>query len=359
MHYHVIMTKECNLRCSYCGGGSDTPPKEIQYSISDLKSFISKDSDPVISFYGGEPLLRIQKIERILDELPARFVLQTNGLYLDAIEPSYLNKFHTILVSIDGTDEVTDRERGKKVYDRTMRNVDTIRRTGFHGDLVARMTVAQNTDIYQNVRHLLSSGYFDHIHWQLNFSMFWQGYDDEKTKLEEWIDAYDSGISLLVDWWVGEMSLGKVRGLVPFIGVMSSLLSGERSDLRCGSGVDFFSIMPDGRISACPVSVDFDFSMVGSIYNNTPNSLCGKVEIGEPCLSCDVFHICGGRCLLVNRAQEMLRKDGLYNICKTVRHLVNELKDSVPQVRSLIGSGMISRCDFDYPEFNNGCEIIP
>jgi len=36
-----------------------------------------------------------------------------------------------------------------------------------------------------------------------------------------------------------------------FIAVMNSLLNGADSHLRCGSGIDFFTIMPDGRISAC------------------------------------------------------------------------------------------------------------
>lgn len=140
---------------------------------------------------------------------------------------------------------------------------------------------------------------------------------------------------------------------------MNSLLSGRRSRLRCGSGIDFFSIMPDGRISACPVSVDFDFSMMGSISKNTPGSLCDLVTVGEPCSSCDIFHICGGRCLFVNRSQELLRENGFALICTTVRHLVRELEDALPQVQALIENGSLSRSDFDYPELNNGCEIIP
>ena len=133
MHYHIILTKECNLKCNYCGGGSDTPPREIKYSIADLKSFLSSDSDPVIEFYGGEPLLRIETMKQVMDEIPGRFVLQTNGLFLHKIEPQYLGKFHTILVSIDGTREVTDRERGNGVYERVMDNVKLIRQNGFRG----------------------------------------------------------------------------------------------------------------------------------------------------------------------------------------------------------------------------------
>ena len=360
MHYHIILTKECNLFCSYCEGGSDTNPKEIQYSVADLKKFLSQDSDPVIEFYGGEPLLRPKAMNGIMDSIPGRFVVQTNGQFLDRIEPQYLAKLHSVLVSIDGTKEVTDKERGKGVYERATRNAGLIRQNGFRGDLVARMTVVQGTDIYENVRHLLDTGLFDHVHWQLSFSMFWEAGEETEPGIEEWIAEYNSGISSLVRSWVGEMGRsGRVGGIVPFIGVMNSLLSGKKSRLRCGSGIDFFSVMPDGRISACPVSVDFDFSMIGSIFKNSPSSLCDVVAFGEPCSSCDIFDVCGGRCLFVNKSQGLLREGGYPLICSTVRHLVKELNAALPEVRTLIEKGSVARSDFEYPELNNGCEIIP
>ncbi len=360
VHYHIILTKECNLFCTYCGGGSDTPPREIQYSVADLRTFLSRDSDPVVEFYGGEPLLRTKTMMRIMDVVPARFVIQTNGTFLDRIDPEYLAKFHSILVSIDGTKDVTERERGKGVYDRVTRSVQLLRQRGFVGDLVARMTVAQGTNIYENVQHLLGTGLFDHVHWQLSFSTFWEAGEDTEPGLAEWLRAYNSGISALVRLWVDEMSRSKrVLGMVPFIGVMRSLLSGERSHLRCGSGTDFFSVMPDGRVSACPVSVDFDFSMVGSIFDDGPASLPGRSTLGEPCTSCDILDVCGGRCLFVNRSQQLLRENGYSYICSTVRHLVSELQGAMPQVRANIEQGFVKRSDFDYPELNNGCEIIP
>jgi putative peptide-modifying radical SAM enzyme len=295
-------------------------------------------------------------MKKIMDAIPGRYVMQTNGLLLDKVEPEYLKKFHSILVSLDGTKEVTDRERGRGVYDRIMQNVKLIRQRGFRGDLVARMTAAQGTDIHENVLHLLNTGAFGHVHWQLSFEMFWEGAEP----VGEWISFYNNGISSLVEWWVSEMkSTGRVHGIVPFTGVMKSMLSGTNARLRCGSGVDFFTIMPDGRISACPVSIDFDFSIIGSIFNNAPRFLCDKVCVGEPCASCDIFHICGGRCLFVNRAQDMLRENGYAMICSTVRHLVRELQEALPQVKELIEKGAVKRQDFEYPEFNNGCEIIP
>ena len=362
MHYHIILTKECNLKCNYCGGGSDTPPKEIQYSIDDLKKFISLDENPILEFYGGEPLLRIDTMKNIMDSIPhAKFVIQTNGMNLDKLESKYLKKFHSILVSIDGKKAVTDKERGDGVYDRILQKIKIIRQKGFRGDIVARMTVLQGTDIFENVKHLLTlEQCFDHVHWQLDFEMFWEAWENTVPGLPEWIDSYNSGISLLVKWWIGEIErTGRVAGIVPFIGVMRSLLQGENSRLRCRSGIDFFTIMPDGRISACPVSIDFDFSVVGSIYEDAPSSLVDRSNVGEPCTSCDIFSICGGRCLFVNRSQHLLREDGYAMICRTVKHLIMELQETVPHVHALIDAGIIDMSTFDYPEFNNGCEIIP
>ncbi len=73
------------------------------------------------------------------------------------------------------------------MYDRVTRNVEFVRREGFRGDLVARMTVAQGTDIYGNVRHLLGTGLFDHVHWQLDFGMFWEAGEDTEPGLAEWL----------------------------------------------------------------------------------------------------------------------------------------------------------------------------
>ena len=293
MLYFVILTKECNLLCSYCGGGSDTPPKEIRYSIADLRSFVSKDKDPAIEFYGGEPLLRIGLMKEIMDKVHARYLVQTNGLLMDRIDPALLPRFSTVLVSIDGAKDVTDGERGAGVYDRVLRNSALVRQRGFNGDLVARMTVVQGSDIEKNVRHQGDTGLFDHVHWQLSFSMFWRS-DEAEAGLEEWLEEYNAGVTRLVRWWASEMErTGRVVGIVPFVGVMRTLLDGSRSALRCGSGFDSFTVMPDGRVSACPVSVDFAFSISGSYSQDSPGCVPPE-SVGEPGGSCGEYGVCGG-----------------------------------------------------------------
>jgi MoaA/NifB/PqqE/SkfB family radical SAM enzyme len=108
MHFYITLTNNCNLKCRYCYGkacedfGSDfhdlavdySLPSSISYDTDALLTFLEKDQDPVLVFYGGEPLLRMDKLREIMDRAKnSRFMIQTNGLLLDRLEPEYVNEF--------------------------------------------------------------------------------------------------------------------------------------------------------------------------------------------------------------------------------------------------------------------------
>src|SRR4030066_615529 len=189
MFFHVILTTECNLQCRYCFGetledfdedfaGFEVDyslPKKANYDFALLAKFCSKDPDCVLTFYGGEPLLCIGELKHIMDVMkPKHFMIQTNGLFLDRLEPEYFNRFHTILVSLDGDEELTDYYRGKGTFRKVIGNVKLIVQNGFRGELIARMTVMEQTDIHKQVRWLLDNNEFrfNSVHWQLKAG-FW------------------------------------------------------------------------------------------------------------------------------------------------------------------------------------------
>src|SRR4030043_1154811 len=106
MFFHVILTTECNLQCKDCFGesledfdadfsGLDVDyflPKKANYTWRQLAEFFNGDSDCVLTFYGGEPLLCTDEIRQIMDAVkPNHFMIQTNGLLLDKLEPEYVN----------------------------------------------------------------------------------------------------------------------------------------------------------------------------------------------------------------------------------------------------------------------------
>ena len=220
------------------------------------------------------------------------------------------------------------------------------------------MAVSEQSDIYRDVNHLLSlrDPTFNHVHWQLN--VVWDA-EGNWNDYDSWIEnSYKPGIARLVDEWVIEMERGIVEGIVPFVAIMHTLLTEEKSDLRCGSGIDTFAIHVDGSIGICPISPDWEFSIIGHIKESSPSSIRNSMSVDEPCPSCSVFDICGGRCLFANK-QRLWGQEGFEKVCGTVKHLIDTLQSKLALVKGLVKVGKLHLSDFDYPEFNNGCEIIP
>ncbi|NIO38578.1 hypothetical protein GTO27_12910 [Candidatus Bathyarchaeota archaeon] len=79
--------------------------------------------------------------------------------------------------------------------------------------------------------------------------------------------------------------------------------------------------------------------------------------MGEPCTQCDLFGICGGRCLYANIAQRWTER--AYSlVCNTVRYLIVTIRKELPGIRKLVKNKQIGLEDFEYLKYN-GCEIIP
>jgi len=134
VYFHLILTDNCNLHCSYCRAKAfedyenkdDEPepveidpdiPPELDIDLKLLYGFLAKDPTATLTFYGGEPLLKADLIDTIIQTAPVqRFMLQTNALLLDRLAPDIVNRFSTILVSIDGQETLTDTNRGPGVY---------------------------------------------------------------------------------------------------------------------------------------------------------------------------------------------------------------------------------------------------
>jgi radical SAM protein with 4Fe4S-binding SPASM domain len=149
---------------------------------------------------------------------------------------------------------------------------------------------------------------------------------------------------------------GKVLRLYPFLAVMQSLLLGEKSLLRCGSGWSNYSIQTDGHIIPCPAMNGMKDYYMGHIRDSHPLQL-KQIYVEEPCTSCEIFGDCGGRCLYTNLTQRW-SNEAYSLVCGTVKNLVESLKNSLPRVKTLLDEERISLTDFNHLKYNS-CEVIP
>ncbi len=365
MFYHLFLTTNCNLACRYCSGealeeeapfpfGVDFLLPERFSKLEELRRFLEKDPDPTLILYGGEPLLALEELRWVMDHVRARFILQTNGTLLHLLDRRHLAQLHTILLSIDGREETTDFFRGRGTFRRVMENLQNLH--GFKGEVVARMTVMEPVDLFEEVRWLATNGQFPFrsIHWQLNAG-FWA--DSDRRDWKRWVEeSYIPGLRRLAEWWVDWMEeRGEVLRLYPLLGMTKSLLDGERCWLRCGAGHSNYAIQTDGRIVPCPAMWGMRDYYLGSIETSSPGDL-PKVFPSGSCAGCEFLWVCGGRCLYATVTRKWETSYSL--ICLTVRELVGTVLSVLPRIRRLLKEGRVRPENFEYLKYN-GCEIIP
>jgi len=325
--------------------------EESEFDVDKLKRFIETDKNAVIEFYGGEPLLEIEKIKEIIDKINVPFRMQTNGLLLDKLPFNYLKKIDKILVSLDGDKVRTDYNRGKGTYKKVISNIKKIKNEGYVGEIVARMCVSNFSDIFEQVKHLSDMGFS--VHWQLDAGFYKCDYNFDS--FFKFVFEYNKEVSKLIDFWIGEMEKGRVLKIYPFLGIVESLLKKEKTLLRCGAGHEGYAIDRCGKIYACPITTSIKEFEAGNLDSDA--SKLKKFDVFGRCLECEVRDLCGGRCLYWNMAG-LWPQEGDELICKTIKHLIFELKSYLDKIRSLIDSKKVKVSDFLYEKYF-GPEIIP
>lgn len=144
------VTENCNLRCKYCvfsgiyeGFRShsfkrmsfDIAKNSVDRFIDHANSLTEKSfsQSPVISFYGGEPLLEFDLVKKVVEYVKSKgfntlFNITTNGTLLnDEIIKFLVTNNFMISVSLDGSKELHDKNRvfanGSGSYDVVYNNI--------------------------------------------------------------------------------------------------------------------------------------------------------------------------------------------------------------------------------------------
>ncbi|WP_028519732.1 radical SAM protein [Ruminococcus flavefaciens] len=150
------ITSKCNLHCAGCYSRCShaTVDSEPVKQLSDeewLRIFTEADEMGIsfILLAGGEPMLRRGIMEAAGTRQNIMFPIFTNGTYIDE---EYLKLFDRCrnlvpIMSIEGGRDLTDRRRGKGIYDTLMENMEKFRARG----LIFGASVTVTTENYKEV----------------------------------------------------------------------------------------------------------------------------------------------------------------------------------------------------------------
>lgn len=146
----LCLTERCNLRCAYCPYTQNIGSRRTHSSrsmslrvakqaLTLFRRMLAENETPLVSFYGGEPLLEFCLLRSVVEfthttfaSQPVEFNMTTNGTIMNEEIAQFLvqNNFN-LLVSLDGPQKLHDRYRkdgnGRGSYERVIEMLSIIK----------------------------------------------------------------------------------------------------------------------------------------------------------------------------------------------------------------------------------------
>ncbi|PKN61223.1 MAG: hypothetical protein CVU57_30635 [Deltaproteobacteria bacterium HGW-Deltaproteobacteria-15] len=340
---HLTLTGRCFARCRGCINGAITrsgsaedvrtlslyesnPERDGRCIIKLVKDGCSREA--AVCFYGGEPLLAVDAMNRILciidaeaPQIPMRYMVYTNGDLLEEFadrHPELARRIFLYSVSVDGGTEQHDSIRVGTSLERIRRGLARLARER-EGKVLIWSTLREEQsleDCFQEFLHLRTKGLADHFFWH------WVETSEPFEKFDKYLCGYEEDLRKILDvhlQWLGE---GRILPAAHLNELILYILTGRnRGSSGCGVEVaDNFDLIA-GTIHSCadlpadmaigridgdgtPVFRDFDLSALVEY----------KSRLG--CKACGVHSYCGGRCPVQAHISTPAR---LFQYCQLMR----------------------------------------
>jgi uncharacterized protein len=313
MKLTLFLNHRCNLRCTYCYTGEKfhrAMPLEIARRAVDFGYDEANRGFLLLSFFGGEPMLELERMEKIVayaeSEATRRqkrlfLSVASNGLLLDDRRLRLL-KEHSFLVqiSIDGCPAAHDATRrtpkGRSSYAKVAATIKRLLAEEFTVRTVSVIDPSNAEHLGESFDHLMDLG-LRHLHFAPNYSGAW----DEAA-----CQRFEAALHDLCDRYMARLRAGQDVRLDPINGkVVTHLAQGYKEKNLCQFGQKELAISPTGKIYPCDRLVGEDNNeevCIGDLEHgidvpkrdrmvltkNTPDPECAKCELQPRCM-----HWCG------------------------------------------------------------------
>jgi uncharacterized protein len=335
----LFVTQDCNMRCPYCYGdgggygGSGAMSEGTAFRAVDWLLGQAGDSKEVwISFFGGEPLLNFELIEKVVAYAREKagasrkleFAMTTNLSLLDDRILDFLvaNKV-TVLASFDGPPHIQNRNRplknGQDSYGTVAPKVRKL--LAALPDSSGRSTLVAGDDPGEVARELAALG-FQNIHIECASGCLLTGSHAASGGRPE-VGPHEALIALLYDRVARfrqavarrdaeeVRALARLRNLENYMGsflgardLLHSLARGRRY-FFCGRAMAMVGVAANGDIYPCHRFVGTPEYRMGNVHTGEfrrDEFLRSPLVENPECASCWARYICGGNCQHDNAA---------------------------------------------------------
>jgi uncharacterized protein len=327
---HYTVTEQCAFRCKGCinaltAGKGDLDrttfvpaPRRGENLERDIKGMAhlirsSGKSRAVVVFYGGEPMLRLDRMDQVYrglkvlvdGSMPVAFAVITSGHYLERLVkrfPELATEIALTAVSVDGTETQHDTMREGTSLREIRRQLSLFHKVR-KGEVLIWSTMRPGMsllDCYRSFEELRSRGDAEHFFWH------WDEADRPIRDLHAYMEAYCRDLNLVMDGYLESLGRGALPSIVHVNELLLYMLTRKRrGTTACGvEHMGDFDIIGDGKVHGC---ADLPEAMsIGRITDegevifspDAPERLARathyKTDLG--CSECGVEPYCGGRC---------------------------------------------------------------
>lgn len=168
------VTKKCNLNCKHCyaDAGSDKCSEMSTEKAKKVIDILNKNSVPIISFSGGEPLVRndIFELTKYASDKGIYVGMATNGTLITEEKAKKMKEsgIQFVQISLDGaTAEFHDQFRGQKgMFDKTIQGIKNCVKEDFFVNIA---TVATQKN-YQQIPDIINICNDLHVKWFMMYN---------------------------------------------------------------------------------------------------------------------------------------------------------------------------------------------
>ncbi|MCD3246641.1 SPASM domain-containing protein [Clostridium botulinum C] len=323
----LMLVQGCNMGCSYCFGDSGEYNNKGEMSFNTAKDAIdflvnnspNKEKNLQITFFGGEPLLKIDLIKQIVNYCKKiekksnkkfEFSMTTNGTLLnEEIEKYLIDNNVFIQLSIDGDKETHDKNRYFKSklgsYDLIIKNTDNLRKNNL---ISARATITKyNLGLVEIFNHLDQLG-FSFVAMAPAHNLLSE--DDYEVLKKE-----TSRLIHYFEFLIKNNQINKASRIKFQWDDLNKIHSGYKRLMPCGVGRNMVAVDINGELYPCHRFVGCDEFKIGTIVEKTINNINFINSINvlnqSKCNKCWIKNLCIGGC--PHESYSITGKIGGYN----------------------------------------------
>lgn len=307
----ILTTQACNLACVYCYQQGIVNRKlhmneQVAYAVQEWAINLIKLNKPkevIFHFYGGEPLLNIEILDKIIPNIievteanGGRFssYTTTNGTLLSYENIQRLKKWNldNAQISIDGPAEIHNMRRpyvnGEGSYEKIMKNVKIALDENIN--IVIRINLDKhNTDkVDELFEEMRRRGFHEYNNLQVNLEIV-SPIMNPSDHCRKYTFLENDELNVLVEMWKHQVEYGfPIKSIMPIDSACENLIENS------------YTISSNGDFYMCPGFVGIQESILGNILENgldtnKYNMLLGK-RAWEHCMDCEYAPICQGGC---------------------------------------------------------------